>query len=409
MKKNTIAALVSSTTAFALAATLAGCAPAPAPDPEPADEAPQIGIKLAVEAQGWDADTSTPVIAALTESGFEQAFVCNGDKDEQFATASDFEAHLDGMSDEEKQAHGTFTAIYLDEDGNQVEPETTYHELAANEDAVIEVEEGTYNLELISPINADGSIYAVPEDTEVTAGEITDDADAIELVLIPAEEATSEQLEGIVAGITLAVQAESGLGDESLIERAVANAAANPNVSAEDIEAAQDEAEAAVEAGDAQAVANLAATQPSRDASGNTSSKANTSAQAPSAPSNNSGSANNQGSTPAATPSAPSNSGNSNSGSSNGGASASTPAPAPSQPSHEHNWVPQTTQQWVVDVPGHSEIMCNNCKSVFASAGDYDAHAIATRHGGSSTITTPEQGHYETITTGYTCSCGATK
>lgn len=394
MKKNTIAALVSCATAFTLAATLAGCAPAPAPVTEPADETPQVGIKLNIEAEGWDADASTPVIATFTEAGFEEAYVCTGGEDEEFASAAEFKEHAQVLPEDERAAHSRYTIEYRDDDGNKVVPETFIHRIEANTDQVVELEAGPYALTLISPVNADGSIYTVPATAEVEAAEIADEADALELKLIPADEVTPEQVEAILAAVTVASGVDPDAVPEALIDQAKANAAAGPNITPEAAEEAEKEAEkvaeAASSAGGASVIQQIATPQ---GGSTGGSSLANTG----SAGSGNAGGSNSGGSAPA--PSTPSNSG------SNNGGGTSTPAPAPSQPSqpapapapepeppaHEHSWSPSSFKDTII---------CNTCGTAFGNQGDYIAHAKASRHAGYSV---------QTEITGYTCSCGATK
>lgn len=416
MKKtnNILMTTVAATSSLALALAMFGCAPAPAPQPEPEPEPSQIGVKLDVSAEGWDAETSTPVIASITQAKYEQVYVCTAG--ERFNTTEEADAHLAEQAATEVAAeHAGYDVEYVDDDGNVVEPKTTYHEIGANEEQVVELDEGPYTLELISPINADGSIYAVPEDATVDAKEITDDAEAIALTLIPADQVSPEQIDGVIAGITLAVLAEDGLGDEALIERAVTNAAANPNVSAEEVEAVQEQAQSAVESGNAQAVASMAAAQPARDASGNTTNKTNTSASvskpAQNAPSQNTPSAPAQ--TPSTPSTTPSNGGNASSGGSNSNNSGSSaPAAQPSKPAHEHNWVAQTTQKKVIDSPAVSKLVCS-CGNAYSSKSEWTAHnkplAIAGEGHSYSAQSTPEKSHMETVTTGYKCSCGATK
>lgn len=124
-------------------------------------------------------------------------------------------------------------------------------------------------------------------------------------------------------------------------------------------------------------------------------------------------------------------SGGNSGGASNGGSS---------KPSHTHTWVEQTTQQWVpnnvwvVDqaawdevVPGRTYVLCT-CGATFGSNAEWSAHNEAAMLQGdkshrSSVQTEPsttihhdeighweDQGHNETVVTGYKCSgCGATR
>lgn len=129
--------------------------------------------------------------------------------------------------------------------------------------------------------------------------------------------------------------------------------------------------------------------------------------------------------------------GNSSSGSSSSGGSSSSSGssskPA-SKPAHEHDWQPVTDKQWVpnivtvqaaYDEPIYEYVTVCNCGAVFESANDWADHneeyAIQGIGGHNShgekrqtgtkhhDAVTEDQGHYETVTTGYKCSCGATK
>lgn len=123
-------------------------------------------------------------------------------------------------------------------------------------------------------------------------------------------------------------------------------------------------------------------------------------------------------------------SGGNSGGASNGGSS---------KPSHTHTWVEQTTQQWVpnnvwvVDqaawdevVPGRTYVLCS-CGATFADDNAWWNHASDAAFNGdknhsytvmveNTTIHHDEvghwedQGHNETVVTGYKCSgCGATR
>ena len=106
-------------------------------------------------------------------------------------------------------------------------------------------------------------------------------------------------------------------------------------------------------------------------------------------------------------------------------------APAASQPSapaHEHSWQPVTEQRWVVDkaawdepkYENQSRSICNGCgKDITGNPAKHleaagRGSACSGYHSGVvrvqvGTIHHDEQGHYESVTTGYKCSCGATK
>lgn len=292
----------------------------------------------------------------------------------------------------------------------------------------IKLASGTYRLEWTSAINSDGSIYRVPEEpTEVVVDDSTDSSgDSAAPVIdaggsfeqVPAEDVTQDDLDDILDDIEQAV----GAGDETLsgeagqevVDTATENASNNPNADKDKVEQAGEEASGNV----------------SDDTKGPNGTGA-------------SGSSSDNGGTSSGGGTQPSGSGGSSTsgGGSTGGSS---------QPSHTHNWVAQTTQQWVQDSAAWSEqvwvqdsaawseqvqtgshIQCS-CGATFSTNSDWSAHnrdqMISTGSGHSySVVPTYETihheatghyetvhheatGHYETVTTGYVCSgCGAMK
>ncbi|CAK7017574.1 MAG: hypothetical protein PEGG_00717 [Paraeggerthella hongkongensis] len=130
---------------------------------------------------------------------------------------------------------------------------------------------------------------------------------------------------------------------------------------------------------------------------------------------------------------------NGNGGSSSDPAPAPTPAPDPTPAPHEHSWTPVTAQQWVAnnvwvedspawDKPVYGQVereICNTCG--VDVTGFANQHLLDSGRGGCSSWRSEVQqvqtgtihhdatgqyedrGHYETVTTGYSCSCGTTK
>lgn len=128
-----------------------------------------------------------------------------------------------------------------------------------------------------------------------------------------------------------------------------------------------------------------------------------------------------------------SSSGSPSSGSSGSSSSGGSSKPA-SKPAHEHDWQPVTDKQWVpnivtvkeaYDEPIYEYVTVCNCGEVFENANDWADHneeyAIQGIGGHNShgekrqtgtkhhDAVTEDQGEYKTVTTGYKCSCGATK
>lgn len=130
-------------------------------------------------------------------------------------------------------------------------------------------------------------------------------------------------------------------------------------------------------------------------------------------------------SAPAQKNDAPQTTGGSNAG--NSGSSGNQNA----APVHTHNYnIPLYTQQWVVDQAAWTETVsepvyemeivwyCNTCDEDITS--NPEGHIDETMHAGyrndwkqvqtgtnTYTVPHPEQGHYESVVTGYQCSCGA--
>lgn len=124
-----------------------------------------------------------------------------------------------------------------------------------------------------------------------------------------------------------------------------------------------------------------------------------------------------------------------NGGSSSGNGGGQTPPPA----AHEHSWTPVTAQQWVPNIvtvvdqeawdePVYETVereICNTCGADVT--GFANQHLLDSGRGGcqswrsvstqiqtgtihhDAVTHTEDKGHNETVVTGYTCSCGATK
>lgn len=125
-----------------------------------------------------------------------------------------------------------------------------------------------------------------------------------------------------------------------------------------------------------------------------------------------------------------SSSGSSSSGSSGSSSSGGSSKPA-SKPAHEHDWQPVTDKQWVpnivtvqdaYDEPIYEYVEVCSCGEEFKDGVAAAEHAMAQESGRHNSHTEKrqtgtkhhdavkeDQGHYETVTTGYKCSCGATK
>lgn len=319
-----------------------------------------------------------------------------------------------------------------------------YHAYDANEGYQLPVPEaGTYQVSFISPVNADGSIYRTPEAQTVQAVASGDGQEATadlpyEFEPVNAEDVTADELTAIIEQVTEAIKNgdETLTGDAgtSIVETVKENCAANPNA---DTEAVEEEAEKATEAAQEESTAQTGGSESSTSSAGSSTGGSTASSGNGGSSSSNGGSGSGSG-----------NSGSSNSGSTNTGSSSGNSGSS-STSTHTHNWVAQTTtvhhdavyqtvhhdaQYKTVhhDAVTEDRTICNNCGADIT--GNVDAHMkanILNGCGSYSIKTVVVQAAYdeqvlvqaaydeqvlvsaawdETVTTGYKCSgCGATK
>ena len=372
------AALLIGGGAYAIShASWAGDSNAPAVSQSKDEEKQDMVLTLEVKADGWDADTSTPVIA-----------------------------HIEGA------------------DGKV----DFYTAIAANKQVTVEVDEsGTYTVTLIPPVNADGSTYKAAS-SKVKAGK--DDkktnGTVITLEKVDADKVTKDDLTAIAKDVAAAVKK----GDSTLTgERGVkvvnifqTNISSNPNADTDAVEKETGKAEET-----AKEDKSDAKTPETSDNKKNDSGSKNDSG--------NNGSGNKSDSKPSE------GSGNSGSGSISGGSSKKDDTTAHqhkwvAQTKTVHHDAQYKTvhhdavthQVWH-DAVTEEHYICNQCGADITS--DPWGHLDAYDHGGyHSSYVTVKQGYYETVTdkaaydeqvqvsaawdetvtTGYKCSsCGATK
>ena len=340
------------------------------------DEEQDMVLTLEVKADGWDADTSTPVIAHIEDEDGEVDF---------------------------------YTAI------------------AANKQVTVRVgKSGTYTVTFISPVNADGSIYKVPS-KKVTAGKADKTvATGVTFDKVDADKVTKDDLTAIAKDVAEAVKkGDSTLtGDKGaeVVKKFEDNIKKNPNA---DTDAVEKETEKAQES--AKEEKSDAKTPETSDSKKSDSGSSNGSKK----DNGNSGSDNKSDSKPSGS------NNSSNSGSSS--KKDDTPAHqhnwvAQTKTVHHdaqyktvhHDAV--THQVWH-DPVTEEHYICNQCGADITS--DPWGHLDTYDHGGyHSSYVTVKQGYYETVTdkaaydeqvqvsaawdetvtTGYKCSsCGATK
>lgn len=161
------------------------------------DEKQDMVLTLEVKADGWDADTSTPIIAHIED--------------------------VDGEVD-------FYTAI------------------AANKQVTVRVgKSGTYTVTFISPVNADGSIYKVPS-KKVTAGKSGKTAaTGVTFDKVDADKVTKDNLTAIAKDVAAAVKkGDSTLtGDKGaeVVKKFEDNIKRNPNADADAVEKETEKAE----------------------------------------------------------------------------------------------------------------------------------------------------------------------
>ena len=363
-------------------ASWTGDSNAPAVSQSKDDEKQDMVLTLEVKADGWDADTSTPIIAHIEDA--------------------------DGKAD-------FYTAI------------------AANKQVNITVgESGSYTVTLIPPVNADGSTYkATSEKVTAVKSDKKTDSTVITLDKVDADKVTKDDLTAIAKDVAAAVKkGDSTLtGDRGaeVVKKFEDNIKKNPNA---DADAVEKETEKAQET--AKEDTSDAKTPETSDNKKNDSGSKNDSG--------NNGSGNKSDSKPSG------GSGNSGSGSSSGGSSKKDDTPAHqhnwvAQTKTVHHDAQYKTvhhdavthQVWH-DAVTEEHYICNQCGADITSdpwghinnslmnggnCGSYHSTYVTVKQGYYETVT--DQAAYdeqvqvrdawdETVTTGYKCSsCGATK
>ena len=278
------AALLIGGGAYAIShASWTGDSNAPAVSQSKDDEKQDMVLTLEVKADGWDADTSTPIIAHIEDADGEVDF---------------------------------YTAI------------------AANKQVTVKVgKSGTYTVTFISPVNADGSIYKVSS-KKVTAGKADKKTASTGVTFnkVDADKVTKDDLTAIAKDVAAAVKK----GDSTLTgERGVkvvnifqTNISSNPNADTDAVEKETGKAEetAKEDKSDAKTPKTSDSKKDDGKATGSSDNSGNKS---------NSSSKKDEGKSD----SKPNGGNSSNSGSNTNSGSSSK---KDDTPAHQHNWVAQT-------------------------------------------------------------------
>ena len=342
----------------------------PAVSQKAGDEKQDMALSLEVKAEGWDADTSTPVIA-----------------------------HIEGADGE------------VD----------FYTAFAANEKVSVTVgETGTYNVSLIPPVNADGSTYKAASG-EIAAVKTDGKAGGTVIALekVDADKVTKDDLTAIAKDVAEAVKK----GDSTLTgERGVrvvnifqTNIGSNPNADTDAVEKETGKAEETAK--EEKSDAKTPETTGGKGDDGKTDSKPNGGNSSNSGSNTNSGSSSKKDDTPAHQH--------------NWVAQTKTVHHDAQYKTVHHDAV--TNQAWH-DPVTEEHYICNQCGADITSdpwghinnslmnggnCGSYHSIYVTVKQGYSETVTDEaawdeqvlvSKAWDETVTTGYKCSsCGATK
>lgn len=356
-----------------------GKANVPAVSQSKDDEEQDMVLSLEVKADGWDTETSTPVIA-----------------------------HIE------------------DEDGKV----DFYTAIAANKQVTVKVgESGTYTVTFISPVNADGSIYKVPS-KKVTAGKADKTvATGVTFDKVDADKVTKDDLTAIAKDVAEAVKkGDSTLtGDKGaeVMKKFEDNIKKNPNA---DTDAVEKETEKAQEtAKEEKSDAKTPETSDSKKSDSGSSNGSKKDNGKTTGSSDNSGNKSNSSSKKdeGKSDSKPSGGNSSNSGSNTNSGSSSKKDDTPAHVHKYDIYHPAVTHTEKVYHPAvtHTEerSICNGCGADIT--GNEQAHAYNALMAGNKACgayhtvyntVTDSAAWEETVTITdsaayYTCSCGARK
>lgn len=210
-----------------------------APKPQAVDEVPTaVGpvanstgiplskVSLRANADGWNEETSTPVVAHIqrtdggasssssASSGSSSANAATSSATTQASASGRALADTSGYKPAQAQAFATQVADSDDNGSSSSEDSVAatgsadydaYHAFSANESSTLSLIPGRYTFTYLTPLNSDGSLYEVPEPVEVTVG---DDGTAllpVDLKRIEADDVTKEQAEKVINALKVAM------------------------------------------------------------------------------------------------------------------------------------------------------------------------------------------------------------
>lgn len=165
-------------------------------------------------------------------------FVINGEE-AQSAYAREkanepFEVTIEGVADKWDPATSTPLILHIEGTTKDGASTSVYHAMGATDSEDFVLEPGDYILSFVSPINADGSIYATPSATKVSKDTASDMR--VELSLIPADSVGAEEADALVKSISEATafgdETLSGAAGKTILNKAKSSIRNAPNVGA---------------------------------------------------------------------------------------------------------------------------------------------------------------------------------
>ena len=429
-----------------------GKANAPAVSQSKDDEEQDMVLSLEVKADGWDTETSTPVIAHIEDEDgkvdFYTAIAANKQVTVKVGESGTYTVtfispvHADGSiykvpskkvtagkADKTVATGVTFDKVdadtstpviaHIEDADGEVD---FYTAIAANKQVTVKVgKSGTYTVTFISPVNADGSIYKVSS-KKVTAGKADKKTASTGVTFnkVDADKVTKDDLTAIAKDVAAAVKkGDSTLtGDKGaeVVKKFEDNIKKNPNADADAVEKESEKAQETAKEDKSDAKTPETSDNKKNDSGSSNGSKKDNGKTTGS--SDNSGNKSNSSSKKdeGKSDSKPSGGNSSNSGSNSNSGSSSK---KDDTPAHQHNWVAQTktvhhdaqyktvhhdavTHQVWHDAVTEEHYICNQCGADITSDpwGHINNSLMNGGNCGSyhSTYVTVKQGYYETVT-----------
>lgn len=148
-------------------------------------------VSLRATAEGWSEEASTPLVA-----------------------------YIKRVDDVESSSSSTAQ----DSDDNQAEPSESYERyfaFAPNKNASVSLPSGRYTFSFITPLNADRSLYAVPDMVDMVVGDGGTAVLPVDLSLIEADAVTEEQASHALAQLKTAWETQDASFDHEPFAKAV--------------------------------------------------------------------------------------------------------------------------------------------------------------------------------------------